>query len=48
MVSAISGLTTGHALAPALSLPPHIAPVTANDPDGDGDNDRGTVVDTFA
>jgi uncharacterized membrane protein len=51
MTSAVSGLTQATiapALAPALALPPHIAPVTANDPDADGDNDRGTILDTFA
>jgi hypothetical protein len=32
----------------SLALPPHIAAVTPTDRDGDGDNDLGTVVDTFA
>ena len=29
-------------------LPPYIAPITPDDPDGDGDFDLPTIVDTFA
>jgi hypothetical protein len=47
MISAVSGLTQATTLQ-SLALPPHIAPITANDPDADGDNDRGTILDTFA
>ena len=45
MVSPVSALSS----APAqLALPPYIAPATAADRDADGDNDRGTIIDTFA
>ncbi|HEV3089430.1 MAG TPA: hypothetical protein VGX96_19655 [Candidatus Elarobacter sp.] len=47
MISAVSALTLT-AAPQSLALPPYIAAVTANDPDADGDNDRGTIVDTFA
>ncbi|MBV8749708.1 MAG: hypothetical protein JO103_08345 [Candidatus Eremiobacteraeota bacterium] len=49
MTSAVSELApVQHPLPPPQALPPHIAPVTPDDPDGDGDNDTGTIVDTFA
>jgi len=40
------------ALSPApvqtLALPPYVGPMTAKDPDADGDDDLGTIIDTFA
>ena len=54
-VGQISQVTGSRALAVvpvagvrSLALPPYIAAVTADDPDGDADNDLGTIVDTFA
>lgn len=44
-VSALAVIPAGTAFSP---LPPHIAAITLTDADGDGDNDLGTVVDTFA
>jgi hypothetical protein len=45
MISPVSALSTA---AVPLALPPYIGPITARDPDADGDNDLGTIVDTFA
>ena len=46
MISPVSALSA--APIQTLALPPYIAPVTARDPDADGDNDLGTIIDTFA
>jgi hypothetical protein len=58
MISGVADVTQGApsralavvpvAAARSLALPPYLAAVTASDPDGDGDNDLGTIVDTFA
>jgi hypothetical protein len=47
-VSELSQATNAQGSVQSLALPPHIAPVTANDSDADGDDDRGTILDTFA
>jgi hypothetical protein len=46
MIVPVSGLSP--APPQMLALPPYIAPVTAWDADADGDNDLGTIIDTFA
>jgi hypothetical protein len=46
MIVPVSALST--APVQTLALPPYIGPITARDPDADGDNDLGTIVDTFA